>query len=63
MDQAAPTILPDDLNALLGAAAGPVLVDLRGMIIYIIYDALYAWCRSQQAERRDQPPAADGGAA
>jgi hypothetical protein len=60
MDQAAPTILPDDLNALLSAAAGPVLVDLRGMIIY---DALYAWCRSQQAERHDQPPAADGGAA
>src|SRR6266404_1325994 len=29
MDQAAPTILPDDLNASLGAAAGPVLVDLR----------------------------------
>jgi rhodanese-related sulfurtransferase len=29
MDQAVPTILPDDLNALLGAAQAPVLVDLR----------------------------------
>src|ERR1700738_4361054 len=29
MDQAAPTILPADLDPLLGAAASPVLVDLR----------------------------------
>jgi len=29
MDRAAPTILPDDLNASLGAAMAPALVDLR----------------------------------
>jgi hypothetical protein len=29
MDQAAPTILPADLDPLLGAALAPVVVDLR----------------------------------
>jgi rhodanese-related sulfurtransferase len=29
MDQAAPTILPDEFNPLLGAVSAPVLVDLR----------------------------------
>jgi rhodanese-related sulfurtransferase len=29
MDQTAPTILPEELNSLLGAASAPVLVDLR----------------------------------
>jgi rhodanese-related sulfurtransferase len=28
----------------------------------IIYDALYSWCRSREAETHDRPPAAGGGA-
>jgi hypothetical protein len=51
MDQTAPTILPDELNSLLGAASAPVLLE-HGMIVY---DPLYSRCRSR-------PPAGAGGA-
>jgi hypothetical protein len=51
MDQTAPTILPDELNSLLGAASAPVLAE-HGMIAC---DVPYSWCRSR-------PPAGAGGA-
>src|SRR5258708_4685390 len=55
MDRAAPTILPDDLNALLGAAMAPALVDLRSAEQVSAADRPIS--RRAPAESRDIPPA------
>jgi hypothetical protein len=56
MDQAVPTIPPDALSALLGAAAAPVVIDLRSV------QEIAERCRSLQAETHNSPPAGIGAA-